>query len=86
MKTNFAAALAFSSTLFALTGESEESKVKERNAKPAVGRYDVRPIFSTHGPSIPRVSILDQPIRMKIEVVPLINSEHPVEVSFEWRK
>jgi hypothetical protein len=28
----------------------------------------------------------DKPIKLKLEVVPLINSERAREVSFEWRK
>jgi hypothetical protein len=35
---------------------------------------------------MPRVSILDTPITLKIEIMPLIHSERSRESSFDWRK
>ena len=92
MKTNISAVLAGSATLFALTVEAAESKGKDSDAKPAVVEHNVIASLSTHGPTqskafVPRVSILDKPIKLKIEVVPLIDSERrPSEVVVEWRK
>jgi hypothetical protein len=82
MKMNISAVLAFSTALFAVTSDSEDSRVKESGAKSAVVHHTIiRPIFSTDRPFVPRVSILDKPIKMKIEVVPLINSERSLDVS-----
>jgi hypothetical protein len=87
MKMNISAVLAFSTALFPLTGVSEESKVKDSDAKPAVIQHTIiPPIFSTHGPFIPRVSILDKPIKMKMEVIPVIHSERSSDLSFNWLK
>ena len=88
MKAYIAAALASLATLFALTGESTESK--ESDAKPSVTEHTVIKIYSP-GPTPLRTPVLrpyifDKPIKLTLEVVPLIPSGRPTESFPNWLK
>jgi hypothetical protein len=91
MKTNISAALALSATIFALTVESAESMGQESDAKRAVMEHTVIANLSTYRPTqskslVPRVSILDKPIKLKIDILPFVHSERSSELSFDWLK
>lgn len=76
-----------SAILFALAAESAE---KKSDAKPSVTEHNVIKVYSP-GPTPLRTPVLrpyifDKPIKLTLEVVPLIPSDRPTELSFEWLK
>jgi hypothetical protein len=92
MKTNTLAVLALSASLFALTVTPAESQVKDSYANPFTVEQKALGSLSTYGNLFDRQrpsqasEYLSKPIQLKITVMPVIHSDRPRELSFDWLK